>query len=280
MGTFDHIGSRENLRGARGYPDERVGRVDVPEHLEGLREALVAFVRYADRAGLDAPVPTTPDWTVRQLIAHQGMVHRWAAAVMSGERVDPGVVEREGRSSLDPVDWLRDGAIAVVQAISEAPADLDVLVFLKDAPPARAFWARRQCHETTMHAVDALAAMLGRYPQASDTSISTAVALDGIDELLTGFITRDRSRLRSEEPMTIAVRPSDADRSWLVHVSSAPAVTERSVASSLEPVGTDADIFLDGTAVQLYLSLWNRSDEVIPEGDWDVWVEGAQIRWS
>ena len=49
----------------------------IEHHLDGLREALVAFVRYADRAGLQASVPTTPDWTVRQLIAHQGMVHRW-----------------------------------------------------------------------------------------------------------------------------------------------------------------------------------------------------------
>jgi hypothetical protein len=30
-------------------------------HLEGLRAALVAFVRYADRAGLRAPVPTCPE---------------------------------------------------------------------------------------------------------------------------------------------------------------------------------------------------------------------------
>ncbi|CUR58666.1 conserved hypothetical protein [metagenome] len=252
--------------------------MNVAEHLEGLRSALVDFVRYADRAGLDAPVPTAPEWTVRQLLAHQGMVHRWAAAVVRGERIDPGAIEREGRSAPDPVDWLRDGAIEVVKAITDAPDDLDVLIFLKDAPPAKEFWARRQCHETTMHAVDALAAVLGRYPKASETTISTQVALDGIDELLTGFITRERSRLRSDVPMTIAVRPTDADRCWSVRVSQEPAVTTSSP-SVVEPVEAP-DIRLEGTAVQLYLSLWNRSDEVIPEGDWDLWIEGAQIRWS
>ncbi len=248
--------------------------MNVERHLEGLRGALVDFVRYVDRAGLDAPVPTTPDWTVRQLIAHQGMVHRWAAAVVRGETVDPGAIERAGREALDPVEWLRDGATSVAQAISDAPADLDVLVFLRDAPPARQFWARRQCHETTMHSVDALAASLGRYPKGSETGIAREIALDGIDELLTGFITRPRSRLRSEEPVTIAVRPTDSEQSWLAQVSSAPAVTTR------EPGPVEADILLEGTAVQLYLSLWNRSDEVVPESDWDLWVEGAQIRWS
>ena len=247
--------------------------LDVSTHLDGLRSALLAFVRYADRAGLQAPVPTTPDWTVRQLVAHQGMVHRWAAATIRGQQVEPDAVEREGREAVDPLDWLRDGAIEVVQAISDAPDDLDVLVFLKDAPPAKQFWARRQCHETTIHAVDALSAALGRYPKADDTWISPEFALDGIDELLTGFITRSKSRLRTEEPTTISVQPTDADRAWLVHLSAEPAVTKR-----VAPGGT-GDVVLKGSAVALYLTLWNRSDEVSPEGDWDVWTEGSSVVW-
>ncbi len=56
------------------------------QHLAGLSEAMRAFVRYADRAGLEAPVPTCPDWTVLDLVAHQGMVHRWAGALVRGEQ--------------------------------------------------------------------------------------------------------------------------------------------------------------------------------------------------
>jgi uncharacterized protein (TIGR03083 family) len=247
----------------------------VPQHLEGLRTALVAFVRYVDRAGLAAAVPTTPDWTVRQLVAHQGMVHRWAAAVVRGETVEPEAIERQGRAAADPVEWLREGALEVARAINDAPESLEAPVFLNDAPPARQFWARRQCHETTIHAVDALAAALGRYPKAADTWISTELALDGIDELLTGFITRQRSRLRSEEPTSILVTPTDAGRSWLVRVGPGPATTER------DPVvGEPAHVVLEGSAVALYLTLWNRSDEVMPAGEWDLWAEGAQVRWS
>ena len=73
-------------------------------HLDGLHEAVTAFVAYAGRAGLDAPVPTCPDWTVLDLVAHQGMVHRWAAALVRGERpsdeeVEGPPVEREPGSS-------------------------------------------------------------------------------------------------------------------------------------------------------------------------------------
>jgi uncharacterized protein (TIGR03083 family) len=264
----------------------------LPQHLEGMRAALVAFVRYADRAGLRAPVPTTPDWTVRQLVAHQGMVHRWATAILRGGKGDPDAYEREGQSTTDPMEWLRDGAIDLAQAVTAAPDDLDVLVFLHDAPPAKRFWARRQCHETTMHAVDALSAALGRYPKGADTWISEEIALDGIDELLTGFVTRSKSRLRSEDPLTIGVCPtaSDAiasypmashtiasDRAWVVRVSTEPAVT--TVVAPDDPRCTGADVRLEGDPVALYLTLWNRSDEISAESDvLDLWRH-SPITW-
>ena len=246
------------------------------EHLEGLRSALVAFVRYADRAGLGAPVPTCPGWTVRELVAHQGMVHRWATAAIRGREVDAEAVERAGHAAQDPLEWLRDGAIDFAQAVTQAPDDVEALVFLRDAPPAKPFWARRQCHETTMHAVDALAAALGRFPAAVETWIDPAVALDGIDELLTGFITRSFSRLRAAESTTIAVCPTDSDRSWLVEVGTGPARTTRRTG----PVA--ADTTLRGPAAALYLALWNRSDEVTAEDTaaWDLSRAKSQVRWS
>ena len=172
------------------------------------------------------------------------------------------------------MEWLRDGAIELAQALTDAPEDLKVLRFLNDPPPARQFWARRQCHETTIHAVDALSAALGRYPVAADTWITRDVALDGIDELLTGFVTRSVSRLRTAEPVTIAVRPEDAERSWLVEVGPGPAVTTR----HRGPVS--GDVLLEGSAVALYLTLWNRSDEVAPDHGFDLWRDAAQVRWG
>jgi uncharacterized protein (TIGR03083 family) len=236
---------------------------------------MVAFVRCAERAGLATRVPTTPDWSVRRLVAHQGMVHRWAAATVRGEVATQTRWEHEGATSPDPLEWLRDGAIEVVSAIASAPEDLEAPVFLADAPPPRAFWARRQCHETTIHAVDALSAALGRYPRAADADwISGAVALDGIDELLTGFLPRPGSRLRSDDLQRIAVRPTGAEQGWVVTVSEDAPVTTRVLAAD-----ADGDTVLAGDPVALYLTLWNRSDEVSPSGDWGLWRDGAQVRW-
>jgi uncharacterized protein (TIGR03083 family) len=242
-------------------------------HLAALREAVDAFAGSATTAGLEAAVPTTPDWDVRRLVAHQGLIHRWATGHLRGEDPDPAAAEREGLEAADPVAWLRAGADRLLDVLERAPDDLAALVFLADAPPPRQFWARRQCHETTIHAVDALSAVLGRYPRSADTWIGRDLALDGIDELLTGFVPRPRSRLRAEEPITIAVLPDDADERWLVAVSPQAPVTARGLGDD------DADVVLRGSAVALYLTLWNRSDEV-SDDSLDLWAEGARVTWG
>jgi uncharacterized protein (TIGR03083 family) len=247
--------------------------MQLEQHLDGFRQAVDAFVDSASAAGLAAAVPTTPDWDVRRLVAHQGLVHRWATGHLLGQRVDPVEVEEEGLATDDAVAWLRAGADRLASAVESAPDELEALVFLADAPSPKRFWGRRQCHETTIHAVDALSAVLGRYPRAADTWIDREVALDGIDELLTGFLPRPHSRLRAEDPLTIAVLPEDADERWLVAISSQPPVTARGLGDE------DADVVLRGSAVALYLTLWNRSDEVADER-LELWAESVRVTWS
>ena len=245
------------------------------QHLAGLSEAMRAFVRYADRAGLEARVPTCPDWTVLDLVAHQGMVHRWAAALLGGERPTDDEVaayEASGRGSEHPLGWLADGAAALAEAVNGASDDVEALVFLNDAPPAREFWARRQCHETTMHAVDALAASLGRPPRPDEVWIDPELAGDGIDELLGGFLTRPRSRLRCDEDALLVVAPDDLADWWEVDMGPRPAVTTRRTTGDESP--DDADWELTGGAVELYLRLWNRTEP--PE----EWRRLTAVTWS
>jgi uncharacterized protein (TIGR03083 family) len=247
--------------------------LDFSECVEGIRTALAGFVSFARKAGLDAAVPTAPEWNVRQLIAHQGMVHRWSAAHLNGVEVDTDALKAEGLDSADPVLWLRDGGLRLIKTLQEAPEDVDAPVFLKNAPSdPRHFWARRQCHETTIHSVDAQSAALGRMPRAADTEVTREVSLDGIDELLRGFHTRKRSGLRSDTPLTLAIRPTDVDRHWHVEVSSEPAVVHQDRRER-------TDLVIEGPAEALYLALWNRTDEITGEG-YEFWRRTAQVSWS
>jgi len=261
------------------------GSLPFDQHCTAITYAAERLSGAATTAGLAAAAPTCPGWTVRDLVAHLGMVHRWATAHVTGDRaaqLEAATVEAEAqaRQSEDPVGWLRSGADRLVSALRAAPADLEAFVFLKDAPAPRDFWARRQCHETTIHAVDALSAALGRVPtgeEAAAAGVSTALALDGLDELLTGFLPRRSSRLRSERPLRIAVRPGDAEPAWLVSAGADPPVTTRHTSSS-RPQG---DATFSGSAVQLYLGLWNRGDELVSDDAAVLqrWREQVRVSW-
>ena len=115
---------------------------------------------------------------------------------------------------------------------------------------------------------------LGRMPTAMEADIAVDRAVDGIDELLTGFVPRPRTKLRSAEPFTLAVEPSDADRRWLIAIGDGPAVTGTSAGA--------ADVTFRGTAAELWLGLWNRGDELTATGrpgTWDSWREQVRVSW-
>ena len=236
----------------------------------------------ADRVLPSDPVPTCPQWTVHELVEHLGGVQRWAAAIVTGgllrnppdDEVATLFAPPDDRAKLLP--WFRQGARELVLALRAAPDDLRALVFLKNAPPARRFWARRQAHEATIHRVDVLAARLGRIPSTAEAAIPTALALDGIDELIGGFVPRRSSRLRTDEPFRMAIAPRDADLGWTVAVSDQPPV----VTAGVDP---EAHAVLTGSAAALYLGLWNRGDDIAETGTVDAlghWREQVTVTWS
>jgi uncharacterized protein (TIGR03083 family) len=247
------------------------------DHLGALERSGAVLRAAAEAAGLDAKVPTTPAWDVTKLVIHQGMVHRWAAANLRGERDhDTAASQAEGRAAARLLDWYSQGLAALVDTVQATAEDAKAMVFLRDAPPPRRFWARRQAHETTIHSVDAVSAVRRRWPTASDVEIDPVLAADGIDELLMGFITRGNGRLHAAEPYTVLISTDDTGHAWTLRISDGPVLAT--------PGGTDRpEAVFSGTAVQLYLSLWNRADEIATAGRpglLDQWRKQIRIRWS
>ncbi|AJE80729.1 hypothetical protein SLNWT_0353 [Streptomyces albus] len=200
----------------------------------------------AEEAGLDAKVPTCPGWQVRDLVRHTAMVHRWATGFVREGRTETRPMDGEG--GLDGAELLagfRAGHGALLDALESATPELDCWTFFA-APSPLAFWARRQAHETTMHRFDADSARGG-----TPAPVDGVLAVDGIDELLTGFHGRRRSRVRTPEPRTVHVLTTDEGASWSLRLSDGPPVAERGLTG--EP-----DCVLSGPASKLYLALWNR----------------------
>jgi uncharacterized protein (TIGR03083 family) len=251
-----------------------MGTVDVATHVDQVEQHGRALGDAAERAGLEADVPTCPTWTVRTLLGHAGMVQRWAATHVR----DGTAAFTNGESPGFPapadgtLEWYREGHAALVDALRAAPADLVAMTFLADAGAPRAFWARRQAHEAAIHRSDAEAA-LGTTPE-----FDRDFALDGIAELLEGFYARGRGKLVADPPVTMRVAPDDADTSWRVEIRPDGRVIER---NSPDPV----DAELSGRASELYLNLWNRGSAgaVTVAGDADVaalWHRLARVQWG
>ncbi|WP_089105843.1 maleylpyruvate isomerase family mycothiol-dependent enzyme [Streptomyces hyaluromycini] len=231
-------------------------------------------------AGLDAPVPTCPDWQVRDLLRHTGTVHRWAAGVVADAETSP-------RAFPDPPDiddtelvtWYREGHRLLVDTLDGAPQDMTCWTF-HPAPVSSplAFWLRRQAHETTVHRYDAETARGGPV-----SPVGTGFAVDGIDELLRGFHARARSRVRSEHPRVLRVRTVDADGVWTVRLSARPPVTELGTPHAGTPhagAPDGATAELSGPADQLYLALWNRVPVPTVTGDpelAELWLTNSGI---
>ena len=217
-------------------------------HLQALERDGLLLATAAAAAGPDAPVPTCPGWTVRDLVLHQGEVHRWASIVVRDGLPKPSAVPADHLGPLPDdhhlIEWFQEGHQRIIAALQAAPDDLDAFRFLADPPAAATFWARRQAHETEVHRVDAESAV------GTVTPIDPGRAADGIDELLTGFLPRPHMELHSEPAQTMSVLPIDHPGAWLVTIGDGPVATTRSAAP--------ADCTLRGTASDLHLALWNR----------------------
>ncbi len=257
--------------------------MEISKHIEALGDAGRRLSAAAAEAGPDAAVPSCPDWVVRDLVRHQGGVHRWAASIVGTPRTEPWNVDLDEVVGTWPDDadllpWFGAGVEALTKVLTQADPDLTCWAFLP-APSPLAMWARRQAHETSVHGVDAeLAARRPVTPFPAD------FAADGISELLEGFVPRG-GRLRSDQARTLRVRCADVAADWLVSIG--PDQVQTTSGKGREDGGDagSADCEVTGTAEDLYLALWNRRqpDCLQLSGDrgvLDLFLNRVNIRWS
>ena len=247
--------------------------MDVAQHIEIVRREGELFASAAERTSHDATVPTCPGWTVRDLVRHLGGIHSWATTIVREARSKPfdpfPALEANPPPDSALLDWFREGHAALVEALQAAPADLQCFNFLP-APSAKAFWARRQAHETAMHRADLEAVSGTAGPFAADQ------AVDGIEELLFGFMARPGQTLRSEQARTLLLEALDTPASWLIRIGpEEPSVSRET---------SQADCRVSATASDLFLLAWNRRaphglDVVGDSNLLDLWRQSVFVRW-
>ncbi len=80
-------------------------------YVDAIRTNGAALAAAAAKAGVDAPVPSCPEWTVADLLGHIGRLHRWVAAIVADRVTERGAhwSEAEPPPDAERVEWFAAG---------------------------------------------------------------------------------------------------------------------------------------------------------------------------
>jgi uncharacterized protein (TIGR03083 family) len=219
--------------------------VDRHEYLGAVDDNAVAIARAVQTAA-GAPVPSCPDWRLRDLGYHLGCVlNLWADVVRraDGQRGPLGSgMQRPDDDDLER--FVRDEATAFLDVLAVADEDTPAWTWWGDATARRI--PRRVAHETTIHRWDATNAL-----GAADR-IPPTLAADGVVEFF------DVTKVHTGHPPEglagrLILEATDLGRTWVVEVAptARPSIAE---AGAVE----EARATVRGEAVDLLLLLWRR----------------------
>lgn len=221
--------------------------MDEHAYLDALRSEGARLGCAARGAGMAAPVPTCPGWSVADLLAHTAGVYRHKTHLLRSGAVERPTGEAWRRPARPPGE-------AAAEFDEELAALVDALAAVDPATPSwtwgpaggtAAFWFRRMAQETVVHRADAEAAAGAVSPVATD------LAVDGVDEVLDLFlVARVGPGALGGPPATVHLHATDGPGEWLVHLGPEGLRTTRGHAKG--------DAAARGSASDLLLWLWGR----------------------
>ena len=229
---------------------ERARRAIV-EHTRRLAESAAA-------AGPDAAVPTTPEWTITELVEHVGQTQHWVAEIIERRITDPTQLPTDmAELPTDPGEWqvwLSESAQRVVSALSDDAIDAPVFNAAGDERTGTQFWMSSVLNETVVHGADAANAA----DRSSDIDPDIAVALISNHLRMLTSPTWDMQRPESAHAIRgtgqtlqlLATDTADDTGAWFVE--------RRPDGATWEPGTRQADVTVTGPAGPLLLILTRR----------------------
>jgi uncharacterized protein (TIGR03083 family) len=237
--------------------------MEYERYVDAVRTESAALASAAEAAGVDADVPSCPDWRIADLLAHIGLIQHWVRGIVQSRPASPSDHWRgheppraEGR-----VDWFAEGAASLADALAAARPGEEVWTWTPDRNVA--FWARRMAHEVSVHRWDAQTA--GGTPEA----IERERAVDGIQEAFDLVPVRLAAHPPRGSGETIHLHCTDGDGEWLLRLERDAFVVTNEHAKG--------DVAARGTASDLLLLVWGR----LPPGRVEVFGDVTLLaRWQ
>ncbi|MGH7722414.1 MAG: maleylpyruvate isomerase family mycothiol-dependent enzyme [Candidatus Dormibacteria bacterium] len=253
---------------------------------EHARRAIVEYTRRlaesAAAAGPDAAVPTTPEWTIIDLVEHVGQSQHWVAEIIERRITDPTQLPRD--MAVLPPDprewqaWLSESAQRVASACSNDALDAPVFNAAGDERPGTRFWMSGALNEAVVHGFDAANAA-GR---SADIDADVAAALISNHFAMLTSPTWAMQRSKSAHAMrgtgqTLQWLATDTGDAWFVE--------RRPDGATWQPGTQQADVTVTGPARSLLLALTRRlsltdreATNISVDGDTDLaqhWLDNT-----
>jgi uncharacterized protein (TIGR03083 family) len=253
-------------------------RQAIIEHTRRLAEAAAA-------AGPDDVVPTTPEWTVTDLVEHVGQTQHWVAEIIERRIIDPTQLPTE--MATPPTDpggwqaWLSESAQRVADACSDDALEAPVFNAAGDERTGAQFWMTSMVNEAVVHGFDAAIAA-GR-PTDVDADVAAALISNHL-----AMLTSPTWEMRRSESAH-AVRGTGQVLQWratdTTDDSGAWSVERRPDGATWQPGTRQADVTVTGPARSLLLTLTRRvpltdrdASGISVDGDADLvrhWIDNT-----
>jgi uncharacterized protein (TIGR03083 family) len=232
--------------------------------LAALRADSPALQDAVAQAGPDAAVPSCPEWTVTDLVAHlTGVLHFVRETAPRGVTTNPGAnpVDQPSPSWDSALDGLRRELTGTIETLDALEADFPAWNWAPQAKTA-GFWHRRMAHEVSVHRWDAEEAA-GRA-----TPIETKLAADGISEVLDTWLPAGKRKGPTDLHGVAHLTASDAGYEWFVRLRGA-GVALLDTGTILDTDDHHPRAEATGTASDLLLTLMGRrrTDRLVISGD-------------
>lgn len=234
------------------------------QYLPHFRREVTAFATAARRVvGEAAPlVPSCPGWSVSDLVAHLGRVHRMLAPVVRDRLTEPPTAAapvpasapaEPGWPGADPptvapvpaslVEWFADGAEILGSLFGQRLPDKPAWSWSREHTVG--FWLRMQTIEAAVHRWDIEGAVGGEVAE-----LDAGLAPDVVGQTFEVMVPARRGwrSAPAGSGETFRFRATDGPGDWTIRFDGADA----------RLVDGPGDVTLSGTASNLALFLWHR----------------------
>jgi uncharacterized protein (TIGR03083 family) len=220
--------------------------------LDALRQEAETFCAAVSAERFADPVPSCPEWTVRDLVGHLGSVYRWHASNVSRGVTTKPEGTRPGPPAVDDdhlLRWWQESLDLVSAALEKTEEDTPAWNPFVQPDTAR-FWHRRVALETAVHRWDA------QVSNGLADPIEAPLAVAGVDEVLDSFLPSGRRAGPTDQTGVVRLEATDAEHRWAVRIRG-EGLSLLDIDSWFE-AEPDAQAAAIGTASDLLLALWGR----------------------